>query len=64
MLHLLKNGQFSAVVFEGNWFKLDNGDMVSPAFVGWNSGEYELVLAPAPVEEVSVTVQDDTPPAE
>lgn len=46
MLNLTKNGDIIRAVYEGSQFSLPNGDVVSPAYAGWASGEYALVEAP------------------
>lgn len=46
MLNLLENGTVIQSVYPGNQFTLPNGDVVSPAYAGWSSGDYSLVEAP------------------
>lgn len=49
MLVLMKGSEEIQLVSEGGRFILANGDVVSPAFEGWSSGEYLLVPhTPAP----------------
>jgi hypothetical protein len=46
MLNLTEDGVVIQTVQPGAWFALPNGDAVSPAYAGWESGSYALVEAP------------------
>lgn len=46
MLNLTKDGNIIKLVPAGGQFSLPNGDVVSPAYAGWENGEYALVEAP------------------
>jgi hypothetical protein len=46
MLNLTENGDVIQTLAPGTQFKLPNGDVVSPAYVGWASGAFALVEAP------------------
>jgi hypothetical protein len=46
MLNLKENGIVIQTVQPGAWFTLPNGDVVSPAYAGWESGDFALVEAP------------------
>lgn len=46
MLNLTENGTVIQTVQPGAWFTLPNGDVVSPAYAGWESGDFALVEAP------------------
>lgn len=48
MLELRQNGVRLQRVPEGGRFRLPNGDVVSPAYAGWQKGEFELVLVVQP----------------
>lgn len=49
MLKLVdQNGQTLTQVEEGDWFVLPNGDRTSPAYVGWDNGDYRLEAIPTP----------------
>jgi hypothetical protein len=48
MLNLTEDGAVIQTVHPGAQFTLPNGDVVSPAYAGWQSGVYALVEA-APV---------------
>jgi hypothetical protein len=49
---LLKFGQQTLkTVNEGSWFSLPNGDVVCPAYAGWQSYGYSLVEVPPPTPE-------------
>lgn len=45
MLNLTENGTVIQTVQPGAQFTLPNGDVVSPAYAGWTSGDYALVEA-------------------
>lgn len=54
MLNILRGTDIIGQVVENGQFMLPNGDVVSPAYAGWTSGEYSLAAAPpppAPTEE-------------
>ena len=53
MLNLTEGGLVIQSVWPGTQFTLPNGDVVSPAYAGWESGAYALVEAPpeAPTRE-------------
>lgn len=46
MLNLTEGGLVIQSVLAGGQFTLPNGDVVSPAYAGWESGAYALVEAP------------------
>ena len=46
MLNLTENGVVIQTVQPGAQFTLPNGDVVSPAYAGWESGDFALVEAP------------------
>lgn len=46
MLNLTEDGVVIQTVQPGAQFVLPNGDVVSPAYAGWESGSYALVEAP------------------
>lgn len=46
MLNLTENRKIIQKIYPGSQFKLPNGDVVSPAYVGWSSGVYKLEEAP------------------
>lgn len=48
MLNLIHNGTVIKTVQEQTQFELLNGDVVSPAYAGWSSGGYSLVLVIPP----------------
>lgn len=43
MLNLVKGQAVVKAVLPGGQFSLPNGDVVSPAYLGWSNGEYKLV---------------------
>lgn len=54
MLNLTELGENIGKIEEGSEFRLPNGDFVSPAYAGWQSGDYALSEAdpePAPVPD-------------
>lgn len=51
MLYLLKDGETLARVPSGGQFSLPNGDVVSPAYVGWEKDGFSLVEAPIELVE-------------
>ncbi len=53
MLHLKLNGETLRTISPGASFALPNGDVVSPAYAGWSSGDCELVevIEPEPTAE-------------
>jgi len=54
MLTLTECGEVVGKVAEGSIFSLPNGDVVSPAYAGWSSGDYALSEAapePEPVPD-------------
>ncbi len=57
MLNLMQNGEILTSVHPGSRFSLPNGDLVSPAYAGWDNGEYSLAEAPAPDPEVLLQEQ-------
>lgn len=46
MLNLTEDGVVIQTVQPGAQFTLPNGDVVSPAYAGWESGDFALVEAP------------------
>lgn len=49
MLILKRNGLAIQTVEEGGWFRLPNGDSVSPAHIGWENDEgYSIEAEPEP----------------
>jgi hypothetical protein len=46
MLKLMNGEQFVKDVVAGARFSLPSGDVVSPAYAGWESGDYMLVQPP------------------
>ncbi len=58
MLELKQNGTMIQTIREGGWFRLPNGDQVSPAQAGWsNDAGFALTEAPEP-EPVAPTLAD------
>lgn len=51
MLKLMNGENFIKDVVAGAQFTLPNGDVVSPAYAGWESGAFSLVEVPPPVVE-------------
>lgn len=48
MLRIVKDGQVVGHVAEGQSFRLPTGDHVSPAYAGWERGEFSLEAEPEP----------------
>lgn len=58
MLNLTQDGEIIAAVAPGSQFTLPNGDVVSPAYIGWSSGEYMLVQSPAGGQPPEPTLEE------
>jgi len=46
MLNILRETDIIGQVIEGGQFILPNGDVVSPAYAGWEQGDFSLAEAP------------------
>jgi len=58
MLDLYQGETKITTVAPGARFTLPNGDVVSPAYVGWTSGDFSLVAAPEPTPPTAEELLD------